>query len=257
MDNIARYNKGVNFLMVCIDTLSSYLWIEPVKRKTGALVADAFRRILARAEPRRPKQIFADRGLEFYNRTFMGLLERENILIYSTNTVGIKAAQAERAIRTLKNKLYKFLASQKSWKYLDHLSDIEYALNHSVNRTIGMSPSQVSKDNADAVFEKRYGDKMKTKQRPASFKTGDIVRTKEMRNVFKKEFFPRFSKSVYAVSDVIPSNPKMYKVDMIDSVGSRLGTLNRVYYSPELSMTKLPGTSFQDPPVSNKYRSIS
>ena len=248
-DNIARYNKGIHFLLVVVDTLSSFLWVEPVKRKTGALVSQAFQNILKRASPRKPKMIFADKGLEFYNQSFVGLLDSIHVTLYSTSTVYIKAASAERAIRTLKSRLYKLMTYNRSWKYLEYLQEVVNSINKSKNRTIGMSPSQVTKDNYQLVFQKRYGAKHVKKK--ASFQIGDHVRARDIMGTFKKEFRPSFSKSIYLVKTLKKSNPNMYKVAAVDSLGSEIADVSRAYYSPELVLVtpQFPlKNEFQDPP---------
>ncbi len=248
MDNIARYNKGVHFLLVVVDTLSSFLWVEPVKRKTGVLVTEAFKRILERATPRKPKMVFTDKGLEFYNRNLIDLLDSLHVTLYSTTTSSIKASQAERKIRTLKGRLYKMMTHQRSWKYLEQLQDVVDGINNSVNRTIGMKPAAVGDDQVQQVFRKRYTRPVETKK--PSFAKGDYVRTREQSGLFKKEFRPSYSKSIYRVENVKNTSPTMYELGLVDANGVDITQVNRAYYSPELVQVKPDFThkEFPDPP---------
>ena len=57
---------------------------------------------------RKPSKIWVEKGSEFYDTHFKKWLNDNNIEIYSTNNTG-KSVIAERFIRTLKNKIYKYM----------------------------------------------------------------------------------------------------------------------------------------------------
>ena len=52
--------------------------------------------------------MWIDNGSEFYNRSMKLLLEKNGIEMYSTYNAG-KSVIVERIIRTLNNKIYKYL----------------------------------------------------------------------------------------------------------------------------------------------------
>ena len=64
-----------------------------------------------------------------------------------------KSVVAERFIRTLKTKMYKYMASVLKNVYIDKLDDIVSGYNNTVHRTIKMKPIDV-KDNAYIDFKK-------------------------------------------------------------------------------------------------------
>ena len=43
---LAKYNRGVRYLMTVVDALSKYAWVQPLKAKTGVAVVKAFDKIL-------------------------------------------------------------------------------------------------------------------------------------------------------------------------------------------------------------------
>ena len=59
---------------------------------------------------RKPHKIWVDKGREFNNRSMKPWLEKNDIEIYSTHNEG-KSVAAEIFIRTLKNKIYKYMTS--------------------------------------------------------------------------------------------------------------------------------------------------
>ena len=52
--------------------------------------------------------MWVDKGSEFYNAYFKKWLRDNDIVMYSTNNAG-KSVVAERFIRTLKSKIYKYM----------------------------------------------------------------------------------------------------------------------------------------------------
>ena len=65
--------------------------------------------------------------------------------MYSTHNEG-KSVVAERFIRTIKNKIYKYMTSISKHVYIDQLDDIVHKYNNKKDRTIKMKPIDV-KDN--------------------------------------------------------------------------------------------------------------
>ena len=49
LTTIKNYNDGYNYILVVIDVLRKYAWVEPIKDKTARNVASAFARIIDRA----------------------------------------------------------------------------------------------------------------------------------------------------------------------------------------------------------------
>ena len=58
----------------------------------------------------KPSKIWVDKGSEFYNRSMKSWLEKNDIQMYSPHNEG-KSVVAERFIKTLKNKIYKYMTS--------------------------------------------------------------------------------------------------------------------------------------------------
>ena len=72
--------------------------------------------------------------------------------MYSTHNEG-KSVVAERFIRTLKNKIYKYMISISKNIHIDKLDDIVNEYTNTYHRTIKMKPIDV-KDNAYIDFGK-------------------------------------------------------------------------------------------------------
>ena len=71
---------------------------------------------------RKSNKISVDKGSEFYNN-FLKWLKDNDIDMYSIHNEG-KSVIAERFIRTLKTKIYKYMTSISENVYIDKLDDI-------------------------------------------------------------------------------------------------------------------------------------
>ena len=77
--------------------------------------------------------------------------------MYSIHNEG-KLVVAERFIRTLKNKIYKYMTSVSKNVYIDKLDDIVNEYNNTYHRTIKMKPVDV-KGNTYIDFKKEVNEK--------------------------------------------------------------------------------------------------
>ena len=81
--------------------------------------------------------IGVDKGSEFYNSPFKKWQKDNNIEMYSIHNKG-ESVFAERFIRTLKIKIYKYMTSISKNVYIDKLNDIVNEYNNTYHRTIKM-----------------------------------------------------------------------------------------------------------------------
>ena len=168
--------------MLCvIDIFSKYGWVVPLKDKKGASIDNAFQKILKKSD-RKPNKIWVDKGSEFYNHSFKKWLKGSNIEMYSIHNEG-KIVVAERFIRTLKNKIYKYMTAISKNVYIDKLDHIVNEYYNAYHRTIKMKPVDV-KDNTYIVFKKEVNNK------DPKFKVGDPIRISKYKNIFAKRNMP-------------------------------------------------------------------
>ena len=156
MQLLSKYNKRIRFLLCVIEIFSKYAWVVPLKDKKGISIAKAFQIILKQSN-RKPNKICADKGSEFYNVYFKKWLRDNNIIMYSTYNKG-KSVVAERFIKTLKGKIYKYMTSISKNVYIDKLDDIVDAYNNTYHTTIKMKPIDV-KDNTYLNTSKEINNK--------------------------------------------------------------------------------------------------
>ena len=204
MQLISKFNKGFRFLLCAIDIFSKYAWIFPLKDKKGMSIANAFQSILNKSN-RKPNKIWADKGSEFYNSHLKKWLKHNNIEMYSTHNEG-KSVVAEAFIKTLKNKIYKYMTSISKNLYIDKLDDIIDEYNNTYHRTIKMKPIHF-KDNTYINIDKELNDN------DPKCKVDDHVKISKYKNIFAKGYTPNWSEKVFAVKKIKNTVPWTYVIN--------------------------------------------
>ena len=148
--------------------------------------------------------------------------------MYSTNNEG-KSVIAERFIRTLKNKIYKYMTSISKNVYIDKLDDIVKKYNNTYHTSIKMKPVD-AKDNTYIDFKKESNDKN------PKFKVGDRVRISKYKNIFPKRYMPNQSEETFVIQKIKNTVPWIYVINDLNGE-EIIGT----FYENELQ-----GTSQQE-----------
>ena len=193
MQLLSKYNKGIRFLLYVIDIFSKYAWVVPLKDRKGISIVKAFQIILKQSN-RKANKIWVDKGSEFYNAYFKKWLRDNDIVMYSKHNEG-KSVVAERFIKTLKSKIYKYMTSISKDVYIDKLDNIVDKYNNTYHTTIKMKPIDV-KDNTYINADKEINNK------DPKFKVGDRVRIAKYKNIFAKGYMPNWSEEVFIIKKV-------------------------------------------------------
>jgi len=239
----ADENDGTKFILVCIDVLSRYARVEPLKNKTNPEVKSAFEKIFKKAKPSR---IQTDEGKEFLGNTVQAMFRREHIYHYVVYS-DVKAALAERFNRTLKMLISKYQDTHNTLRYIDVLQDLVKNYNNTIHRTIKIEPTEVNEQNSAEVYQ-RLLDRVPTKIKEPKFQVGDYVKISRTKNVFEKETTGNFTKEIFKVSRVKPTNPITYSLeDLADE--PMLGS----FYSQELTKVREPTEFVIDKILQERY----
>ena len=206
---LAKYNRGLRYLLTVVDVLSKYAWVQPLKDKTGVALVKAFEKILKQGR-RHPNRLQTDRGKEFYNRTFQRWLDEQGIHHFSTEG-DAKASVVERFNRTLKERLYRYFTAANTLRFDDVLPELVQGYNATRHRSIGMAPQDVTWDNEEAVWKRLYAKRLKSQKKP-KFNVGDRVRLNKIHRTFEKGYLPGWTEEVFVVHRVIPGPVPTYKI---------------------------------------------
>ena len=115
MSKLSKHNDGFNFIMVVIDILSKYAWLEPLKSKHDIEIKNAPEHIFS--DSRSPKAIQTDKGTEFVNDLVKTYLANNSIKLFATNSEG-KVQIVERLNQTIKGIMFRYFTKKNRWRYI-------------------------------------------------------------------------------------------------------------------------------------------
>ena len=240
VQNLKQYNDGYRYILTCIDVLSKFAWVVPLKAKTAKDIINAFKRILEGG--RCPLLLHTDKGSEFMNTKFQNFLKDQNIQFFTTEN-SEKCSILERFNRTIKTRLWHNFTFENSYRYIDILDKLLQGYNNSVHSSIRMKPIEVTIENQrqalDALYGPRNGLEPKRSKR-FRYSVGDQVRISKNKLRFEKGYAANWSEEIFTISKRLHRVPPVYR--LTDYNGEEIrGT----FYEPELlSVIKPKHTKF-------------
>ena len=245
MSLLSRYNNGVKYILIFIDVFSRLCQAVPVKTKDGKTIANALRTILESGYFNKLSRLNSDEGKEFYNQHVNQLLKSKGIVLYSVSSREIKASLAERLIRTIKGKLYRYMTHNNTRKYIDILPDIVESYNNSAHSSLGnkQTPLQVHKLINPSDIERQFFYMYKSppsisRKNSSKLSVGQYVRiADEHRNSkFRRGYTVQNSIEIFKVHRIDTSqNPTVYYLEDLNSE-----PIKGIFYREELTPTHLP-----------------
>ena len=148
VSSLSPFNDGMRHLLTCIDIFTKRARAVPVRTKSGRDVTEAFEEIL---NERTCNMVQSDKGTEFLNSTFHGMLRRRGIHFYTSENEDLKASVVERFNWTLKSKMYRYFTRANTRRYVDVLDDLLHLYNNTYHWSIGMVLAEVGSHNEDEV----------------------------------------------------------------------------------------------------------
>ncbi|KAL3080092.1 hypothetical protein niasHT_034655 [Heterodera trifolii] len=235
-------NRGYAYLLVCIDTLSRQVYVQPVKSKRSDDMITALKRTFARCGYT-PWRLLTDKGREFTASAVQRYLRDEaEVHHHCMETSPLwHAGMAERANRSIKERLYRYFTHRGTQCWTRVIQRIVSSLNASPNSSIfGMRPNEVCFDNAESLRQ-RIADRAEAErdgrasQHPR-FRPGDQVRIERARGAFRKGYLPRFTDEVFTVDRVCTGRrPITYKLRDRDGE-----TITGLFYANDMCLVLLP-----------------
>ena len=217
-DRLSSQNKGFKYLLVCIDTLSRMIFVEPVKSKHSEKMIDAFKRLFSRIKIV-PWKLLTDQGLEFTAKEvkkYFKSIDMEHFSMFTSPQW--HAGMAERANRSIKERLYRYFTEKRTLKWVDVIQDIVNAINNSFNSSIGMRPIDVTYKNAEGLRlklkEQAREEVAPNRWKHTDFSVGDKVRIEKYKHVFQKGYLPNFTDEIFVIKQVrlVPHQRPTYRL---------------------------------------------
>ena len=225
-DKEHKDNDGYKHVLVAIDILSHFTWIEPIKNKSATSIVAAFEKILKKG--RKPRRLRSDAGTDFTSNVFQKFCVKKKIVHFTTHNEK-QANYVERVIKTIKSKVYKYIIANNHERYVDILQDIVSAYNNRWHKTIKTEPINVTKKNENKIWWQMYWPKKsikdvkkekilhlrkrKRKRNKLKFQIDDQVRISATRSTLIREYHTKWSGEVFTISErFIRQNQPLYRI---------------------------------------------
>lgn len=187
------HNNNYKYVFACVDVFSKKAEMVAMKDKDKKTSTKAFELILKRMGI--PKTIYSDQGKEFDNKEFNDLLNKHNIqIIFALD----HAPFVESFNRTMKNRLYKYMALHQTDNWVKAMDKVLDAYNNTPHSATGVAPNDVNENNELDIFA-RLKSKAKTKTYEP-IKEGDTVRI-PVKHKVKKGYKQQWSYELHLVDE--------------------------------------------------------
>ena len=201
---LVYFNSGYKYILLVIDVFSKVVYIEPLKKKTGDLTAEAMSRIIEKNDGP-PVMLVTDRGTEFFNSYFRDVMISQNINHFGTPTkTPWKTSVAERANRTIKTRIERAMQQSKSKNWLNICQQIVDSYNKTPHSSHGLAPLDVTDENRATVYKKLYPNSLMSVE--CRLKVGDKVRHILDKKRDEKGYTPNWSEDIYTITNVRQSH---------------------------------------------------
>ena len=219
MQNYSRQNHGYKWILLCIDTFTRKAYATALKNKSKFEVKNGFERIYT--NEMKIKLIITDSGNEFLNAPVQELLKKlkirhDTVDIGDHNALGL----IDRLSRTIKEIIFKDFTERDTVKWVDTLQSYISAYNNSPHRGIlNYAPNEVHEHKSDIL---NFNLK-KSMPIEHNFHSGDSVRKKLVRPIFKKGYKQIWSNRVYTITTIegvhaILNNGEKVRLDGLQKV---------------------------------------
>lgn len=234
--SISRKNSGMKYLLVCVEVLSRFLYVEPVRSKKSSDMIEAFEKIFKRCSSL-PWRLYSDSGLELCAKQMRDYFKKKTIQKIEAKTHPIlHATMVERANRTIRDKMKRFFCENNTYRWVDSIQDLVHSINNSIHSTTKMTPANVNSKNAEELYHRLYGT-VEKEEKP-KFKVGDTVRVEQRRRFFTKKNQNTFTDQIFIIKKVLDSRkPVVYVLEDLQNA-----ELEGYFYRQELCPVSLNTT---------------
>ncbi len=139
MEYYKKENDGYAYFLLTIDIMSKYVWTVALRSRKAKEMVDAFEQIFERG--RQPTRVRSDKGTEFVNKDVKQLLKKEGVDYFATQNI-VKASYAERAIKTIKSRIVRYMTRKQTHRWIDVLPKITESYNKTYHRSIKRAPKK-------------------------------------------------------------------------------------------------------------------
>ena len=233
--NLSQSNNDIKFLLTIICSFTKKAWVFPIKNKKSDVVLKVFKTFIKNID-KVPRSILMDAGTEFVLvRKWCAENNIKTYLPYSS----FHGSFIERFNQSIKNRMYRWMDTNKTERYIDSLESLLEGYNNSNHSSIGLPPNVAWNNKSTHLkirekLQKYYDTFAKTKPR---FKIGDVVRIKLLpKSSFLKGYDVQNNQELFEIYNILSNLPvPMYQIKSIDNPEEDV--IKGQFYGHELTLT--------------------
>ena len=119
MVDLAKQNDGYQYLLVCINIFSHFSRRVPLKTKKGKYVLQGLKTIFK--DGFKVNMVRTDWGMEFRSKEVNAYFISQSVHHFYALNSKTKANYAERLIKTLKHKIFRYMMKNRTQRYVGAL----------------------------------------------------------------------------------------------------------------------------------------
>ncbi|VDI82510.1 Hypothetical predicted protein [Mytilus galloprovincialis] len=186
LKQFSKENENFKYVLVVVDCFSRYLWLQPLKNKTGETKS-----------PLHLKRFSLSNGVRHFSA--------QNEL---------HANYAERVLQTIKNKIFRFFTKNRTHRYINNLQNFAKSYNGTPHRSLqNIAPKDVNSVNESDIWGKMYlsktekkpkeikvqTNKKKRRKKQFKYKIGSLVRLSNIAHIFDRSYSQRWTEEIFKV----------------------------------------------------------
>ena len=231
--DLVDYSKiprnGFHYILNCVDVFSRKAESSTLRSKSSKDIQKGFDDVIRRFG-KTPKKIWFDHeGGIISGDTKKFLADRHIELYHSFGFV--KVSIVERFNRTQKSVLYRYEMADARHKWTDFIHQFTEKYNETKHSSLGMTPNDAFTTKEKEALEVNLRNYYKVRDNKPVLKVGDRVRIISKSGKFDKGYVEKWSRVIYNIQKVSPTNPLTYIV--ADDEGN---AWQGRYYAQELQL---------------------
>ena len=198
LETYKKQNDGYAYFVLAIDIFSRVVRTYPLKTKKGIEMVKALEEIF-KAAGKVPHYLRSDMGTEYLNSHVKKLFVEKHIKHFVTQNT-VKASYSERAIKSIKKRIFRAMTHNRSHRWIDYLQSITKSYNNTYHRTLGKPPNDVTNEDRYRLWNLQRKNANQRAPPTYKFKIGDTVRISHVRNLFRREYDERWTREFFYVT---------------------------------------------------------
>ena len=210
----------------------------PFKTKKGKAVLQELKTIFK--DGFKVNMVRTDRGMEFRSKEVNAYLKNQNVHHFYALNTETKVNFAERLIKTLKHKLFRYMMKKRTQRYVDVLQDIVHSYSHTLHRSLGATLASITKEKeGESRLQQYLLRRGRTKQptmpkkkarKKYMFKINQMVCSSHVRSMFDREYLQKWTSEIFKIGTRFRrEGVPVYTILDWDSE-----RVERTFYEPEL-----------------------